>query len=49
MKRSARDDAPERYLRVVVVDGVASGKLVAHLYDLGRVRGFKLVGIERTP
>lgn len=36
----------EPYLRVVVDDGVAQGKLVAHLYDLGP-RGFKLVGIER--
>ena len=34
------------YLRVVVDDGVARGKLVAHLYDLGD-RGFKLVGLQR--
>jgi hypothetical protein len=41
------DDAPERYTRVVVEDGVASGELVAHLYDLGPTRGFRLVGLER--
>jgi len=45
-----RDDAPERYVRVAIDDGVASGKLVVHLYDLGPARGFKLVGLERpTP
>ena len=43
----ARDDAEERYLRVVIADGVARGPLVAHLYDLGPARGYKLVGIER--
>jgi hypothetical protein len=36
----------QRYQRVVVTDGVARGKLVAHLYDLG-ASGFKLVGLER--
>ncbi|HSQ67115.1 MAG TPA: hypothetical protein VLM85_28050 [Polyangiaceae bacterium] len=41
------DDAPERYLRVIVEDGVAKGALVAHLYDLGPARGFRLVGLER--
>jgi hypothetical protein len=44
---TSADDAPERYLRVVIQDGVAAGGLVAHLYDLGPARGFKLVGIER--
>jgi hypothetical protein len=43
----ARDDAPERYARVTVVAGVGEGPLVAHLYDLGQVRGYRLVGIER--
>jgi hypothetical protein len=43
----APDDAPERYLGVVVDDGVARGKLVAYLYDLGPSRGFRLAGVER--
>jgi hypothetical protein len=43
----APDDAPARYVRVRVVDGVAQGPLVAHLYDLGPSRGYKLVGLER--
>jgi hypothetical protein len=34
-----------RYLRVTMEDGVATGSLVAHLYDVGD--GFKLVGLER--
>jgi hypothetical protein len=42
-----RDDAGERYVRVRVQDGVARGPLVAHLYDLGPTRGYRLVGIER--
>jgi hypothetical protein len=42
-----RDDAPERYVRVRIEDGVARGPLVADLYDLGPTRGFRLVGIER--
>jgi hypothetical protein len=41
------DDAPERYAPLVVDDGVAAGKLVAYLYDLGPARGFRLAGIER--
>lgn len=41
-------DARARYKRVVIDDGVAKGKLVAHLYDLGD-QGFKLVGLERPP
>jgi hypothetical protein len=41
------DDAPERYVRIRIEDGVAKGRLVAHLYDLGPARGYKLVGIER--
>jgi hypothetical protein len=42
-----RDDAPARYLVVAIGNGVAQGPLVAHLYDLGPVRGYRLVGIER--
>jgi hypothetical protein len=41
------DDAPERYSPVVVDDGVADGKLVAYLYDLGPSRGFRLAGVDR--
>jgi hypothetical protein len=41
------DDAPERYTPIVVEDGVAKGKLVAYLYDLGPARGFKLAGVDR--
>jgi hypothetical protein len=41
------DDAPERYVRVRIEDGVATGPLVAHLYDLGPTRGYVLVGVER--
>ena len=43
----ARDESPERYVRVVVEDTVSRGPLVAHLYDLGPKRGFRLVGLER--
>jgi hypothetical protein len=43
----SRDDAPERYVRVTIADGVAKGPLVAHLYDLGPMRGYRLAGIER--
>src|SRR5579859_5503610 len=43
----APDDASERYVRVEVADCVARGVLVAHLYDLGPTRGFRLVGLER--
>jgi hypothetical protein len=41
------DDAAERYTTVTIADGVASGVLVASLYDLGPTRGYKLAGIER--
>jgi hypothetical protein len=41
------DDAPQRYARVVIADGVAQGVLVAHLYDLGPKRGYRLAGVER--
>jgi hypothetical protein len=44
---SIADDARARYAVVRVDDGVASGPLVAHLYDLGPARGYKLVGLER--
>jgi len=43
----SRDDAGERYVRVTVTDGVARGPLVAHLYDLGPTRGYRLAGLER--
>jgi len=43
----ASDDARSRYVRVIVEDSVARGPLVAHLYDLGPRRGFRLVGLER--
>ena len=43
----ARDDAPERYARIRLTDGVAEGPLVAHLYDLGPARGYRLAGLER--
>jgi hypothetical protein len=36
----------EKYVVVAVEDGVARGKLLVHLYDLG-VDGFKLAGLER--
>jgi hypothetical protein len=42
------DDAPGRYVHVVLVDGVAPGRLNAYLYDLGPLRGYRLAGIERT-
>lgn len=41
------DDAPERYVGVTLSDGVARGPLVAHLYDLGPARGYRLAGVER--
>jgi hypothetical protein len=41
------DDAPARYVRVRIEDGVARGPLVVHLYDRGPTRGYRLVGLER--
>jgi hypothetical protein len=41
------DGSPNRYLVVDVTNGQARGPLLAHLYDLGPTRGFKLVGLER--
>jgi hypothetical protein len=41
------DDAPARYVRIRVDDGVARGALVVHLYDLGPARGYRLAGLER--
>jgi hypothetical protein len=41
------DNALRRYVMVVLRDGVAASPVVAHLYDLGSRRGFRLVGIER--
>ncbi len=43
----APDDAPSRYVRVRIDDGVARAPLVVHLYDLGPARGYRLVGLER--
>jgi hypothetical protein len=42
-----RDDAQERYVGVTLTDGVARGRLIAWLYDLGPTRGYSLAGIER--
>jgi hypothetical protein len=44
----AADDAPGRYVWVRLEDGVATGPLVIHLYDLGPVRGYVLAGLERV-
>jgi len=41
------DDDPGRYVRVRIDDGVATGPLVAHLYDLGPTRGYRLAGVVR--
>lgn len=41
------DDDASRYVRVRLEDGVAQAPLIAHLYDLGAVRGYRLVGVER--
>jgi len=41
------DDAASRYVRLVLTDGLAQGALRAHLYDLGPIRGYRLVGVER--
>ena len=43
----AADDAAERYFSLTLEDGVAKGALVAHLYDLGGARGYRLAGLER--
>ncbi len=43
----AADDAPSRYVRMTIQDGVATGPLVANLYDLGPARGYQLAGLER--
>jgi hypothetical protein len=43
----APDDAPERHVRMTVEDGVASGPLVVHLYDLGPAKGYLPVAVER--
>jgi hypothetical protein len=40
-------DDMSRYVRVILSDGVARGPLVAHMFDLGPGRGYKLVGLER--
>jgi hypothetical protein len=43
---SASESAPG-YVRVLVEDGIATGALVASLYDLGPRKGYFLAGIER--
>jgi hypothetical protein len=45
--RGPADTDSRRYIRVSIRDGVAKGPLVAHLYDLGPTRGFRLAGIQR--
>lgn len=44
---SFAQDAPERYSTVRIYNGIASGPLLVHFYDLGTERGLRLVGIER--
>ncbi len=41
------DDAAERYVVVELSNGQAENPLLAHLYDLGPAKGFRLVGVER--
>jgi hypothetical protein len=41
------DDAASRYVIVDIQNGFSKGPLRAHLYDLGPLRGYRLVGIER--
>jgi len=41
------DDDASRYVSVAIDDGVARAPLLAYLYDLGPLRGFRLVGLER--
>ncbi len=41
------DDDARRYVVVEITNGYAEGPLRAHLYDLGRDRGYRLAGIER--
>jgi hypothetical protein len=41
------DADSSRYVGVSIQDGVASGPLLAYLYDLGPSRGFRLAGLER--
>ena len=38
-----RDNAPQRYVVISVMNGMAPGPLVAYLYDLGAVGGYRLV------
>lgn len=41
------DNALRRYVRIRIQDGVATGPLLVHLYDLGPQGGYRLVGLER--
>jgi hypothetical protein len=40
-------NAQQRYVLIELSNGVTSGPLLLHLYDLGPARGLELVGIER--
>jgi hypothetical protein len=43
----APDNAASRYVVVDIGNGFSKGPLRAHLYDLGPLRGYRLVGVER--
>ena len=43
----AADDAPARYRIISMWNGVSSGRLDVHAYDLGPTRGYKVVGLQR--
>ncbi len=45
--KGVKDDDESRYAVVDVENGLAPGPLRMHFYDLGKERGYKLVGIER--
>jgi len=45
--RSLPDDAPDRYVVISIANGTGSGPLVVHAYDLGPMRGIRLVGMDR--
>jgi hypothetical protein len=43
----AADDDPSRYAIVLIANHFAKYPLAVHLYDLGPVRGLRIVGLER--
>jgi hypothetical protein len=47
LPRAPADATTQRYMTIQVSDGVASGALIAHVYDLGPARGYALAGVER--